>query len=142
MTPPKKTRTGTEEQARSAEEGSGGPSLGSFIRRQRELANLSLRKLAQQSGVSAAILREIESGLRNPSQTILQSVAAALRLSAETLQLQAGVLDPRKLEEIPVVREILRDPHLTERQREILHEIYASFRVCNAHGGTNAGNKT
>jgi len=119
--------------ARETEEPeSGGGSLGSFIRRQRELANISLRNLAERSGVSAAILREIESGLHNPSQTILQSLAAGLRLSAETLQLQAGVLDPRKLEDIPAVREILRDPQLNERQRDILREIYLAFRICNA----------
>lgn len=106
-------------------------SLGDYIRRQRELANVSLRKMAEQSGISAAVLREIETGLRHPSRTIVQSVAAALRLSAETLYLQAGVLDPQGISEAPTVREIQRDPHLTERQREILVEIYATFRNTN-----------
>src|SRR6185295_18109145 len=89
-------------------------SLGDYIRRQRELANISLRKMAQQSGISAAVLQEIENGLRNPSQTILQSIAGALRLSAETLHLQAGVLDPQASDAIDAVREIRRDPNLTE----------------------------
>jgi transcriptional regulator with XRE-family HTH domain len=106
-------------------------SLGDYIRRQRELANISLRKMADQSGISAALLSEIETGLHNPSQTIIQSIARGLRLSAETLYLQAGVLDPQDVEESPPVREILRDPHLTERQRDILIEIYGAFRTAN-----------
>lgn len=106
-------------------------SVGDYIRRQRELANISLRKMAEQSGISAAVLSEIEAGLRNPSRTILQSIAGALRLSAETLQLQAGVLDPKEFEQVDAVREISRDPNLTPRQREILIEIYQTF--CNAN---------
>jgi transcriptional regulator with XRE-family HTH domain len=106
-------------------------SLGDYIRRQRELANISLRKMAEQSGISAALLGEIESGIHNPSQTILQSIARGLRLSAETLYLQAGVLDPQDIEEASSVRELMRDPHLTERQRDVLVEIYAAFRAVN-----------
>jgi len=106
-------------------------SIGDYIRRQRELANISLRKMAEQSGISAAVLQEIENGLRNPSQTILQSIAGALRLSAETLLLQAGVLDPQETDEINAVREIRRDPNLTERQRVILVEIYQAFCIAN-----------
>jgi transcriptional regulator with XRE-family HTH domain len=106
-------------------------SVGDYIRRQRELANISLRKMADQSGISAAVLGEIEDGLRNPSRTILQSIAGVLRLSAETLQLQAGVLDPKTFEEADAVREIGRDPNLTPRQREILVEIYQAF--CSAN---------
>ncbi len=106
-------------------------SLGDYIRRQRELANVSLRKMAEQSGISAVVLKEIEAGLRHPSRTIVQSLATALRLSAETLYLQAGVLDPKGIGEAPAVREVERDPHLTERQRGILVEIYAAFREIN-----------
>ena len=83
-------------------------SLGDYLRRQRELANVSLRKLSEQSGVSAAVLKEIESGLRHPSRTLLQSLAGAIRLSAETLYLQAGVLDPQSVDESPTAREIRR----------------------------------
>jgi transcriptional regulator with XRE-family HTH domain len=106
-------------------------SLGDYIRRQRQLANISLRKMAEQSGISAAVLGEIENGLLNPSRTILQSIAGALRLSAETLQLQAGVLDPKDADEMDAVRELRRDPNLTERQREMLIEIYESFCAVN-----------
>ncbi|HVN86145.1 MAG TPA: helix-turn-helix transcriptional regulator [Candidatus Binatia bacterium] len=106
-------------------------SIGDYIRRQRELANISLRKMADMSGVSAGVLSEIEQGLRNPSRTLLQSIATALRLSAETLQLQAGVIDPRDVDDADAVREIKRDPHLTDRQRETLVEIYSAFRAVN-----------
>lgn len=105
--------------------------VGSYIRRQRQLANISLRKMAEQSGISSAVLKEVENGLRDPSGTILHSIAGALRLSAETLQLQAGVLDPQDADELDVVREIRRDPHLTEGQRETLIEVYEAFRFLN-----------
>src|SRR5262249_46257138 len=107
------------------------PSLGDYIRRQRQLARISLHKMAAQSGISAAVLKEIENGLRNPSGTIVQSIAHALRLSAETLQLQAGVLDPKDIDEIDTIREIRRDANLTERQREVLVEIYQAFCAAN-----------
>lgn len=106
-------------------------SVGDYIRRQRQLANISLRKVAQQSGISAAVLKEIEAGLRNPSRTIVQSIAGALRLSAETLYLQAGVLDPQDTEEMGTVHEIRRDPSLTQRQRDALIEIYEAFCAIN-----------
>jgi len=106
-------------------------SIGDYIRRQRELANISLRKMADMSGVSASVLSEIERGLRNPSRTLVQSIATALRLSAETLQLQAGVIDPRDIDDADAVRELKRDPHITERQRDMLVEIYSAFRALN-----------
>ena len=106
-------------------------SIGDYIRRQRQLANISLRKMAEQSGISAAVLKEVENGLRNPSGTIIQSIASVLRLSAETLFLQAGVLDPQDTEEVDAVREIRRDPNLTEHQREMLVEIYDAFCTAN-----------
>jgi transcriptional regulator with XRE-family HTH domain len=109
------------------------PSVGEYIRRQRRIANVSLRKMAELSGLSASVIKEIEGGLRNPSRTILQSLATALRLSAETLQLQAGVIDPQAIDEAEVVREIRRDPHLTERQREALVEVYQAFRTGNQY---------
>jgi transcriptional regulator with XRE-family HTH domain len=87
--------------------------------------------VAQQSGISAAVLKEIEGGLRNPSRTIIQSIAGALRLSAETLYLQAGVLDPQDTEEMGTVQEIRRDPSLTQRQRDALIEIYEAFCAVN-----------
>ena len=106
-------------------------SIGDYLRRQRQLANISLRKVAEQSGISAAVLREIEQGLRDPSKTIVQSIAGALRLSAETLYLQAGVIDPQEAEEIGTLREIHRDPNLTQRQRDVLVEVYEAFCAAN-----------
>jgi transcriptional regulator with XRE-family HTH domain len=106
-------------------------SIGDYIRRQRQLANISLRKMAEQSGISAAVLKEVENGIRNPSGTIVQSVARVLRLSAETLFLQAGVLDPQDTEEVDAVREIRRDANLTPRQREVLVEVYEAFCAAN-----------
>jgi transcriptional regulator with XRE-family HTH domain len=106
-------------------------SVGDYIRRQRQLANISLRKVAAQSGISAAVLKEIETGIRNPSRTIVRSIAGALRLSAETLYLQAGVLDPQDTEEIGTVHEIRRDPALTQHQREALIQIYEAFCALN-----------
>ena len=105
--------------------------LGGYIRRQRELANISLQKVAEQSGISAAVLKEIEAGLRQPSKTLIQSLAGALRLSAETLFLQAGVIDPQEEEDIAIIREIRRDPQITPHQRGILIDIYHAFRAAN-----------
>lgn len=107
--------------------------VGEYIRAQRELANISLRKMSEQSGISANMLKEIENGLRNPSGTLMGSIARALRLSAETLYLQAGVLDPKDIDEVDAVRELRRDPQLTERQREILIDIYRAFCAANRH---------
>lgn len=105
--------------------------IGGYIRRQRQLANVSLQKVAEQSGISAAVLKEIEAGLRQPSKTLIQSLAGALRLSAETLFLQAGMIDPQKEEDIAIIRELRRDPHLTPRQRDILIDIYRAFCTTN-----------
>jgi transcriptional regulator with XRE-family HTH domain len=104
------------------------PSLGEYLRRQRNLANKSLRKVAQQTGIPTSLLSDIEAGIRKPSRTILGSLAGALRLSADTLYLQAGVIDPQDPGESDVVREIERDPRLTQRQAEILIDLYRTFR--------------
>jgi transcriptional regulator with XRE-family HTH domain len=109
----------------------GGQSLADYLRRQRSLADISLRKIIERSGIPGVVLKELEGGLKNPSQTLLSSLAGALRLSAETLYLQAGVLDPRDVEESDAVRELLRDPHLTERQRATMVEVYKAFRLSN-----------
>jgi transcriptional regulator with XRE-family HTH domain len=114
-----------------AKPASTGSSIGDYIRRQRQAAQLSLRKLAAQSGISAAVLQEVENGLRDPSGTIVQSVARVLRMSAETLQLQAGVIDPKELDDNDVVREIRRDPQLTEPQRNAMVEVYKAFCLAN-----------
>jgi len=105
--------------------------VGEFIRRQRELAQLSVRQLADLCGVSNAYLSQIERGLRTPSSMILQSLAKGLRLSAETLYTQAGILDPKGDEDGGVVRAVMHDPKLSSRQRDILIEMYQSFRKNN-----------
>ena len=106
-------------------------SLADYLRRQRSLADISLRKIIERSGIPGVVLKELEGGLQHPSQTLLQSLAGALRLSAETLYLQAGVFDPREVEESDAVRELRRDPNLTERQRETVVEVYKAFRRAN-----------
>lgn len=101
--------------------------LGAFIRKQREQAKLSLRNLSKLAGVSNPYLSQIERGLRNPSAEILQAIAKALDLSAETLYVRAGILDERK--DGDVESAIARDPHLTEHQRATLLEMYRTFRA-------------
>ena len=86
---------------------------------------MSLRNLALQAGVSNPYLSQIERGLRKPSAEILQRVAAALRISAETLYVRAGILEER---DDDLAGHILADPHLTEAQKRALLEIYQSFR--------------
>jgi transcriptional regulator with XRE-family HTH domain len=99
--------------------------LGSFIREQRRSARLSLRKLSDLAGVSNPYLSQIERGLRKPSAEILQAIAKALRISAETLYVQAGILDEGRGGDL--VTAILNDPTITERQKQVLIEIYNSF---------------
>jgi transcriptional regulator with XRE-family HTH domain len=111
------------------------PSFGEYLRRQRNLANKSLRKVATQTGIPSSLLSDIESGIRKPSRAILGSLAGALRLSAETLFLQAGVIDPQGADESDVVREIERDPRLSQRQAEILIDLYRTFRQLDEERG-------
>ena len=100
--------------------------VGEFIREQRRIGHLSLRKLSEMAGVSNPYLSQIERGLRKPSAEILQQIARALRISAETLYVRAGILD--EADEIDVVSAILRDPDLTEEQKHTLVRVYESFR--------------
>jgi transcriptional regulator with XRE-family HTH domain len=102
--------------------------VGRYIRDQRRQAELSLRNLARQAGVSNPYLSQIERGLRQPSAKILKDIAKALRISAETLYLRAGILDSEE-QDADLIAAILRDPHLTERQKQVLIEIYRSFRA-------------
>ena len=87
--------------------------LGNFIREQRRSAQMSLRKMAKLAGVSNPYLSQIERGLRRPSADILQGIAKALRISAETLYVQAA---------------ILADASITERQKQVLVQVYSAFR--------------
>jgi transcriptional regulator with XRE-family HTH domain len=101
--------------------------IGAYIREQREQAKISLRQLAQSAGISNPYLSQIERGLRRPSADILQQIAKGLRISAEALYVQAGFLEDRAPGSI--VREaLLTDAELTERQKQMLIEIYESFR--------------
>jgi len=111
--------------------------VGRYIREQRRQAELSLRKLASQAGVSNPYLSQIERGLRQPSARILKDIAKALRISAETLYVRAGILD-EEAEASDLQVGILRDPHLTERQKQVLIDVYRSFRADGAaHGSTD-----
>jgi transcriptional regulator with XRE-family HTH domain len=100
--------------------------LGAFIKAQREVASMSVRRLAELAGVSNPYLSQIERGLRRPSAEILQQLAKALKISAETLYKQAGLLSDD--EELPNVREaISRDPLLTAEQKQALINVYESY---------------
>ncbi|MDH4353639.1 MAG: helix-turn-helix domain-containing protein [Actinomycetota bacterium] len=100
--------------------------IGDYIREQRESSKLSLRRLAQESGISNPYLSQIERGLRKPSAEILQQIAKALRISAEQLYVQAGLLEDRDTS-LAVETAVLADPVLSERQKRVLLDIYASF---------------
>src|SRR2546425_7855705 len=102
-------------------------SIGEYIREQREQAKISMRQLAQSAGVSNPYLSQIERGLRRPSAEILQQIAKGLRISAEALYVQAGILEDRRPDS-GVRAAVLADPELTERQKQVLLEIYESFR--------------
>ena len=101
--------------------------LGEYIRTQRRNAKLSLRSVSGLAGVSIPYLSQIERGLRKPSAEILQAIAKGLRISAETLYVQAGILDDRG--GIPdVATAIMGDAALTDRQKQALVQIYEAFR--------------
>jgi transcriptional regulator with XRE-family HTH domain len=100
--------------------------VGAFIRDQRQVGRISLRKLSEMAGISNPYLSQIERGLRKPSADILQQIAKALRISAETLYIRAGILEEREGEE-GVTMAILRDGQLTEEQKQMLLRIYQSF---------------
>jgi transcriptional regulator with XRE-family HTH domain len=100
--------------------------LGEFIRDQRLSSRLSLRRLSDLAGISNPYLSQIERGLRKPSAEILQHIAKALRIQAETLYVRAGILEERPADDL--VGAILRQPYLTEEQKQALIRVYESFR--------------
>jgi transcriptional regulator with XRE-family HTH domain len=100
--------------------------IGAYIRKQREGAQVSLRQLAKVAGISNPYLSQIERGLRKPSAEILAQIATGLRISAEALYVRAGILEPRVAS--PVLDALAGDPDLSERQKQVLTDIYASFR--------------
>jgi transcriptional regulator with XRE-family HTH domain len=107
-------------------------SVGEYLAEQRRHAQLSLRQLSDLAGVSNPYLSQIERGLRKPSADVLQQLAKALRISAETLYVRAGILDPDDSSDgarraSGVVDAILLDPALNERQKRVLLDVYGSF---------------
>jgi transcriptional regulator with XRE-family HTH domain len=101
--------------------------LGEFIRRQRELQELSMRQLADLVGISNPYLSQIERGLREPSEKVLDAIAENLHLSADALSEHGGRRHEESESESAVVAEIRADPKLTPRQRQALLEVYRAF---------------
>ena len=106
-------------------------SLGDYLREQRTASRLSLRQLAEQVGVSNPYLSQIERGLRRPSAEVLQQLAKALRISAEQLYIRAGIVSPTDGVGGDVELAVLSDAALTERQKQTLLDVYASFVAIN-----------
>ncbi|GAB2694676.1 helix-turn-helix domain-containing protein [Thalassiella azotivora] len=104
--------------------------LGAYLREQRQSAKLSLRQLADVAGVSNPYLSQVERGLRKPSAEVLQQIAKGLRISAEALYVRAGILEERG-DVVEVEAVLLADPHLTDRQRRVLVDLYQTFRAEN-----------
>ncbi|MGH3569317.1 MAG: helix-turn-helix domain-containing protein [Pseudonocardia sp.] len=100
--------------------------IGGYIRSQREAAQISLRQLARIAGVSNPYLSQIERGLRTPSAGILRQIARGLRISAEALYVKAGILEERPAG--AVTDAVFADLTLTERQKQVLLDVYQSFR--------------
>lgn len=111
-----------------------GRDIGEYIRQQRNTAKISLRQLSRLAGVSNPYLSQIERGLRKPSAEILQQIAKGLRISAEALYVQAGILDV--VHGGPVVDAVRADDMLTERQKQILLDVYESF--CRENSATQS----
>ncbi len=108
--------------------------LGDYLKEQRTTAQLSLRQLAEQAGVSNPYLSQIERGLRKPSAEVLQQIARALRISAEQLYIRAGIVSPDDGVGGSVELSVLNDSALTERQKQSLLDVYQSFLAMNTAG--------
>lgn len=107
-----------------------GNNLGDYLREQRKNASLSVRQLSEVAGISNPYLSQIERGVKKPSAEILQALAKGLSISAETLYIQAGLLDPDDSaggQRLTTRELIMVDPKLTNRQRQTLIDIYDSF---------------
>ena len=105
--------------------------LGEYLREQRQSAQLSLRQPSEVAGISNPYISQIERGLKKPSAEILQALAKALRISAESLYVRAGILDERTddagARAVDVTDAVLADPRLNDRQRAVLLDVYESF---------------
>jgi transcriptional regulator with XRE-family HTH domain len=115
-------------------------SLGDIIRSQRELSELSMRQFARMVGISNPYLSQIERGLREPSQKVMEAIAESLHTSADTLYEQAGIADDGDPGEPAVVEAIRADAALTPRQRQALIQVYEAFATQSAarRGGGSA----
>jgi transcriptional regulator with XRE-family HTH domain len=119
-------------------------SLGEIIRQQRELAEMSMRQFADLAGISNPYLSQIERGLRAPSEHVLDGIANALKVSADTLYEQAGIRPPgAENGDTAVIDAVRADPGLTPRQRSALIEVYEAFVATGRHGsgGRRSGNR-
>jgi transcriptional regulator with XRE-family HTH domain len=105
--------------------------VGEFIRQQRENAQQSIRDLARSAGVSNPYLSQIERGIRKPSADILQQIARALEISAESLYVRAGILDGNPPGTSSVTEAVMNDDRLTPEQRQSLLSVYRSFVSAN-----------
>ena len=117
------------------------PEIDEFIRGQREITQLSLRRLAELADVSNPYLSQIERGLRRPSAEILQQIAKALQISAESLYVRAGILDADTIADTSVREAVLRDPYLTVDQKHTLLTVYESFVAHAVAGGPDRGRR-
>ncbi|MEA2480045.1 MAG: hypothetical protein QOJ07_1967 [Thermoleophilaceae bacterium] len=112
-----------------------GSPLGDIIRRQRELSALSMRQFADMVGISNPYLSQIERGLRDPSDQVVEAIARSLETSADALYEQAGIAADDDGDDPQVIAAIQADPHLTPRQRQALIQVYEAFA---AQGGRRA----
>jgi transcriptional regulator with XRE-family HTH domain len=110
--------------------GSSSP-LGDFIRRQRELQDLTMREFARMAGISNPYLSQIERGLREPSRKVVEAIAGSFQMTADALYEQAGVAVDDGADESPVRVAIEQDPALTARQRRAMLELYDAFLAAN-----------
>ena len=105
--------------------------LGEYLKEQRQSAQLSLRQLSEVAGISNPYISQIERGLKKPSAEILQVLAKALRISAESLYIRGGILQERAddagARAVDVIDAVLADPNLNDRQRAVLLDVYESF---------------
>ena len=105
--------------------------LGDYLKEQRQSAQLSLRQLSEVAGISNPYISQVERGLKKPSAEILRSLAKALRISAESLYVRAGILQERTddagARAVDVTDAVLADPKLNDRQRAVLLDVYESF---------------
>ncbi len=111
--------------------------LGTYIKAQRELANLSLRAAADRAGISNPYLSQLERGLHEPSVRVLSSIARALHIPADELLEHAGLVepDPESTADVDTETAILRDPDLTPEQQQALLGVYRSYRAANDRSG-------